>query len=135
MKEKEYNAIVKIVDKEALTHCANEYYEGDLHAAVNGELAWVNQSGLEVEIIGSEKTGYKDLELTPEMEKRNDEIESAVYDCLCILTEKSLEWDVRMIYEVIEAIKRVLADYNLKVRHPAIETDENGQQRYVEYDD
>lgn len=82
---KEFNAVVKVVDEEALAKCANEYYEGDIDAAVKGELAWVEQSGLEVEIIGSEKTGYKDLELTPEMEKRNDEIESAVYDCLCIL--------------------------------------------------
>jgi len=135
MKEKEYNAIVKIVDKEALTHCANEFYEGDLEAAINGELAWVNQSGLEVEIIGSEKTGYKDLELTPEMEKRNDEVENAVYECLCILTEKNLEWNVEIIYDALNAIKKVLAGHGLRVRHPAIETDENGNQRYVEYDD
>lgn len=135
MKEKEYNAIVKIFDKEALTHCANEYYEGDLHAAVNGELAWVEQSGLEVELVDPlEDIDSKDLELTEEMIKRNDEIDHAVWNCICILTEKEPDWNMEIIGRVTDAIKDILAEYGLKVRHPAIEIDEGGNQRYVEYD-
>jgi len=134
MKEKEYNAVVKVVDKEALAECANEYYEGDIDAAVKGELAWVEQSGLEVELEDF-STGSEELEFTSEMEARNDEVENAVYECLCILTEKNLEWNVEIIYDALNAIKKVLAGHGLRVRHPAIETDENGQQRYVDYDD
>jgi hypothetical protein len=78
-----------------------------------------------------------ELELTDEMFRRNEEIDNAVLDCLCVLTEKYLEWNIEtieIVNKVTDAIKDILAEYGLKVRHPAIETDENGNQRYVEYD-
>lgn len=66
------------------------------------------------------------------MVQRNDEIDNAVFSCITTLTEQKLEWNMEIIGKVTDAIKGVLAEYNLKVRHPAIEIDTHGNQRYVE---
>lgn len=138
---KEYNAIVRIVDEQPLKLIAEQFYDDDLEAAVIGELAWTAQSGLEIEIqepvnepmpTSSINSETEELELTEEMVRRNDEIDKAVWECINTLTEQETEWNMEVIGRVTDAIKDVLKEYNLKVRHPAIETDEDGNQRYVE---
>ena len=79
----------------------------------------------------------EELELTAEQESRNDEIDNAVYQCVLVLAEQSetdLPWDMAMIGEVTDAIKAVLWQYAIKVRHPGIVTDDDGNQSYEEYD-
>jgi len=79
-----------------------------------------------------------ELELTDEQLERNDEIDNAVYNCILVLAEQSdteLPWDMGMVAEVTDAIKEALWLYgNIKVRHPGIVTDEDGNQSYQEYD-
>ena len=80
----------------------------------------------------------KQLELTDEMVGRNDEIDNGVYELILTLTEKSndeLPWDMEMIGSATDAIKSLLwEDYKLKVRHPAVVTNEDGTQYYSDYD-
>jgi hypothetical protein len=73
----------------------------------------------------------KELELTDEMLKRNDEIDNAVYDCIRILSEQpNLPWSMEIIAEVTEAVAGVLSKFKIKVRHPAIATKVDGTQYY-----
>lgn len=80
----------------------------------------------------------EDLELTDVMIERNDEIDNAAYDFILTLTEKSAEelpWNMEIIGAVTEAVKELLYNsFKLKVRHPAVVTDEDGKQFYSEYD-
>jgi len=80
----------------------------------------------------------EELELTNEQVSRNDDIDNAVYQCILVLAEQSdtdLPWDMGMIGEVTDAIKETLWRYaNIKVRHPGIVTDDDGNQSYEEYD-
>lgn len=76
----------------------------------------------------------KQLELTNEMIERNDEIDNAVFDCLCKLAETPLDWDMQMIAEATDAIKDALKDFGIKVRHPAVVTDNEGKQSYADFD-
>jgi hypothetical protein len=69
----------------------------------------------------------EELELTDEMLERNDEIDNAVFQCICTLTEKNLDWDMEKIAAVTDAIKGVLAAYRLRVRHPGVVTNNDGQ--------
>jgi len=73
-----------------------------------------------------------DLELTDSQIARNDDIDNAVYACICTLTEQEIDWDMEIIAEVTEAIKAALEPFNLKVRHPGIITNEDGSQTYEE---
>lgn len=75
----------------------------------------------------------KELEPTDEMISRNDEIDNAVYNCICTLIEREIEWDMYIIAEVTEAIKVELKERGYKVRHPGITEDENGNQVYDDY--
>jgi hypothetical protein len=77
----------------------------------------------------------EELELTQAQIERNNIIDNAVQDCICILAEEEIEWDMDIIGDVTEAIKEVLAQHGLRVRQPAIATDELGNQRYVEYEE
>lgn len=72
------------------------------------------------------------LELTDEMIERNDEIDNCVYECICTLAEKEIEWDMHIIGDVIDSIKTVLDMHNIKVRHPGICEDDDGKQYYCE---
>ena len=45
-------ALIEVVNKEALQEVANEYYGGDLEVALKGELAWVEDSGISISLIG-----------------------------------------------------------------------------------
>lgn len=134
---KEYNVVVRITDETAFKKITDDLYDGNLEEAVKGELAWLQASGLEAEVqqgflsTTNDQAG-DELELTTEMVQRNDEIDNAVFSCITTLTEQKLEWNMEIIGKVTDAIKGVLAEYNLKVRHPAIEIDTHGNQRYVE---
>ena len=73
-----------------------------------------------------EKSGQ--LELTDEMLERNDELENAVHECLCVLAEDELKWDVDAIYSAIDLLKDMLLErFGISVRHPSVVTDEDGQ--------
>lgn len=74
----------------------------------------------------------EELELTQDMIERNDEIDNSVHECICILAEKDLEWNMEIIGNVTDAIKSVLSTYGIAVRHPGVVTDENGVQSYAE---
>ena len=78
------------------------------------------------------------LELTGEMVERNDEIDNGVYQTILMLTEKTddeVPWDMEMIAEATDAIKDLLWNrFKLKVRQPAVVTNEDGSQKYSEYD-
>lgn len=74
----------------------------------------------------------EELELTREMINRNDEIDNAVYDCICALVEKEIDWDMMIIGEVTFAIKKILSKFNLKVRHPCVVTEKDGSQHYAD---
>jgi hypothetical protein len=77
----------------------------------------------------------KELELTDEMISRNDEIDNAVYKCICILAEKELPWDMELIADCTDTIKEAMYKHKLTFRHPGVITDDDGSQRYSEYDD
>jgi hypothetical protein len=88
-------------------------------------------------VEGTVVTDPESLELTGEMTDRNDEIDNAVYDCILTLAEKSdneLPWDTEIIADVTEAIKEVLAEHCIRVRHPAVVTESNGNQHYESYE-
>ena len=74
-----------------------------------------------------------DLELTDEMLERNDDIDNAVYDCICVLAEKELPWSMEIITKVTETIKAELLKYQIQVRHPSVETKEDGNQIYSSF--
>jgi hypothetical protein len=73
-----------------------------------------------------------ELEITPEMEERNDEIDNSVFECVSTLSEKELEWDMQLIGEVTDAIKSVLERYGITVRHPGVVTEADGSQHYAD---
>ena len=76
-----------------------------------------------------------ELELTDKQLERNDDIDNAVFDCICTLTEQpELEWDMQIIGEVTDSIKLILKTFGLKVRHPGIVTEDDGTQRYEEWE-
>lgn len=74
----------------------------------------------------------EELELTDEMLARNDEIDNAVFACLCTLAEQDFEWDMEIIGEVTEDIRSVLERHGIKMRWPGIVTNEDGTQHYDE---
>ena len=74
----------------------------------------------------------EELELTQEQIERNDEIDNAVHECICILAEKDLEWDMHIIGNVTETIKIELEKHNIHVRHPGIIMNEDGSEEYAE---
>lgn len=86
------------------------------------------------------------LELTDEMIARNDEIDNAVYKCICTLTQKDsecdpnaensdniLDWDMELIGEVDEAIVAVLKSHGLEVHSPCIVHNSDGTEEYGEF--
>ena len=70
------------------------------------------------------------LELTEKMLQRNDEIDNAVFTCLCALAEQDLSWDMEIIGEATEHIKNVLYRHGIKMRWPGVVTSEDGTQFY-----
>jgi len=80
----------------------------------------------------------EELELTDEMSERNDEIDNAVYDLILTLAEKEpdeLEWDMAIIGNATDILKEFLwNNFQIRVRHPGVVTNEDGTQYYAEYD-
>ena len=72
------------------------------------------------------------MELTEKMLQGNDEIDNAVYACLCTLSEQNLEWDMEIIGEVTEDIRAALEKRGIKMRWPGVVTNEDGTQYYEE---
>lgn len=73
----------------------------------------------------------KNLELEDHMIERNDIINNAVFECLKVLAEKELDWNMRAIHEATEQMKCVLESiYGVKVKHYAVVTKEDGSQCY-----
>ncbi len=72
----------------------------------------------------------EEIELTTEMLERNDVIDNTVYDCICTLAEKEIDWDMSIIGEVTDVIKDTLLKFNIKVRHPSVVTEKDGTQHY-----
>ena len=72
----------------------------------------------------------KPLELTDEMAARNDVIDNAVYECIVMLADTPVEWDMEIIGDVTDAIVAVLAGFGIKVWHPSIVTEADGSQYY-----
>ena len=78
----------------------------------------------------------KKLEFTDGMIERIDEIDNAVFDCIKILAENpDMDWDMEIIGEITDEIKYSLFKRGIKVRHPAIVTELNGEQSFSEYDE
>jgi hypothetical protein len=81
---------------------------------------------------------HEELELTDEMNARNDEIDNGVYETILMLTEKTndeLGWDMEIIGTVTDVIVSVLWQrFKLKVRHPGVVTNEDGSQYISEYE-
>ena len=77
----------------------------------------------------------EELEFTKEQLERIDEIDNTVYDTLIILLEKDpndFTWDIGFIHDATEALIKVCESRGYHVRVPAIETDEDGNFKYVE---
>lgn len=77
----------------------------------------------------------KELTLTKKQIARNDEIDNTVYQTLLVLLEKTedeLPWDMSLIGEVTEAIANICKEMGYHLRWPAILTNEDGTQQYVE---
>ncbi len=73
----------------------------------------------------------RELELTDEMLKRNDEIDNAVFECIEVLAERHLDWNMQAIHEATEGIKCAIESvYGIKVRHYAVVTNEDGSQSF-----
>ena len=67
--------------------------------------------------------GFKALEFTSWQERRIDEVETAVYDCLLVITEKNeneFPWDMHYVGPVADMICDFLVANKIPVRYPAI---------------
>jgi hypothetical protein len=76
-----------------------------------------------------------DLELNDEQLERNDIIDNTVFECIETLAEKELDWDMQLIGETTDAIKEVMTDFGIRVRHPGISERDDGTQYIDEYAD
>ena len=74
----------------------------------------------------------EELELTEEMLERINEINNSVHKCLCILTEKDIQWDMEIIGTVEESIQSILEEHGIKMRWPGIVTNDDGTQEFAE---
>ena len=74
-----------------------------------------------------------ELEFTPEMIARNDEIDNAVFDCLKTLSEKELDWNMELIADATEGLKcSLLSVGGHRVRHYSVVTNDDGSQEYCD---
>lgn len=72
----------------------------------------------------------ENLELTNEMIVRIDEIDNTIQQCLCVLAEKDVDWDMEIIGRVAEYCQSVLAEHGIEMRWPGVVTREDGFQAY-----
>jgi hypothetical protein len=85
----------------------------------------------ENEIIGT-MDEMNELDLTEAQLDRLDEIDNAVHECICVLAEKEIPWDMELIGETLDAIKQVLLAKKIRVRHPGYLVELNGSNHYLE---
>lgn len=86
-------------------------------------------------IVTSLTRRQDDLELDDDQLSRNDEIDNAVFECITILSENpNMQWDMQIINETTDAIKEVLHNHDIKVRHPHVVTNLDGTQTIEEYE-
>jgi len=78
------------------------------------------------------KTKHDDLELTSDMLTRIDEIDNTVHQCICVLAEKEIDWNMEIIGEVADSIQNVLQRHGIKMRWPSIVDKADGTQHYSE---
>jgi hypothetical protein len=90
----------------------------------------------DIKIDNFENEEDEELELSDEHLERNDDIDNAVFDCISVLAEDiNMEWNMQIIGETTDAIKSVLSDHNIKVRHPHIAIHADGSQTIEEYEE
>lgn len=76
----------------------------------------------------------EELELNDEQVARNDEIYNGVFDLCRMLSENpELEWDMSFIGEIADCAASILGRHGIKVRFPAVVTNEDGSQYIEEY--
>ena len=82
-------------------------------------------------------TSKEEYNISDQLELTNaDEVVNAVFDCITSLAESPvMEWDMEIIGNVTDSIKHTLYQHGVRVRHPAVVTDRDGNQSYSEYDD
>lgn len=86
----------------------------------------------ENEIIGAMDEMNELDDLTEAQLDRLDEIDNAVHECICVLAEKEIPWDMELIGETLDAIKQVLLAKKIRVRHPGYLVELNGSNHYLE---
>ncbi len=76
----------------------------------------------------------EELELDNEQEARNDEIYGTVFELCKVMAENpELEWDMGFIGEIADCAASILARHGIRVRFPAVVTNEDGSQYIEEY--
>lgn len=76
----------------------------------------------------------EELELDNEQEARNDEIYGTVFELCKVMAENpELEWDMGFIGEIADCAASILARHGIRVRFPAVVTNEDGLQYIEEY--
>ena len=76
----------------------------------------------------------EELELDNEQEARNDEIFDTVFELCKVMAENpELEWDMGFIGEIADCAASILARHGIRVRFPAVVTNEDGSQYIEEY--
>lgn len=76
----------------------------------------------------------EELELNGEQAARNDEIYNGVFDLCRLMAEKpELEWNMGFIGEIADCVASILARHGIRVRFPAVVTEEDGTQHIEEY--
>lgn len=76
----------------------------------------------------------EELELDNEQEARNDEIFDTVFELCKVMAENpELEWNMGFIGEIADCAASILGRHGIRVRFPAVVTNEDGSQYIEEY--
>ena len=76
----------------------------------------------------------EELELDNEQEARNDEIFDTVFELCKVMAENpELEWNMGFIGEIADCAAAILGRHGIRVRFPAVVTNEDGSQYIEEY--
>lgn len=74
------------------------------------------------------------VEFTQAQIDQIDNIENSVHElCKIMLNDSNLNWDMNMIGDVADVVAETLAFKGLKVYYPAIVTDENGNEKIINF--
>lgn len=76
----------------------------------------------------------EEVELSAAQLERIDEIHNAVFELCVVLTENDdLEWDMAYIGEIADVACDILVSKGLRVRYPAIVSEEDGVEKVIDY--